>query len=87
MLTLDSTSRVGDFVRERPSRARVFETLKIDYCCGGKVSLARAYEKRGIDANNVLKQIEAADATQEPAELVEAAAMTLTELADHIEHT
>ena len=87
MLTFDSTATVGDLVRERPGRARIFESLKIDYCCGGKISLARACEKRGIDAASVLKQIETADATQEPADLVDADALTLTELADHIEQT
>lgn len=87
MQTLDSTQTVGDFVRECPSRARVFESLKIDYCCGGKISLARACEKRGINASDVLKQIEVNDAASEPADLIDADAMTLTELADHIEQT
>ncbi len=87
MPSLDSSQTVGDFVRQRPSRARVFESLKIDYCCGGKISLDRACEKRGINAADVLKQIEVADEAQEPTGLVDADAMTLTDLADHIEQT
>ena len=57
MLTLDPEQTVGDFVRQKPTRARVFESLKIDYCCGGKVSLVRACEKRGIDVGEVLQAI------------------------------
>lgn len=87
MLTLDSSQTVGDFVRERPSRARVFETLHIDYCCGGKISLARACEKRGINVADVLTQIEADDAASATTEFVDADVMSLTDLADHIEQT
>ncbi len=87
MLTLDPNATIGSIVSERPSRARVFEKLNIDYCCGGKVSLARACEKRGIDTNEVLKQIEAIDASGASDNLVDADAMSLTDLADHIEHT
>jgi len=50
MTTLDSTATVGSFVRKKPTRERVFESLKIDYCCGGKIPLAHACEKKGIDA-------------------------------------
>jgi regulator of cell morphogenesis and NO signaling len=87
MLTLDPNLTVGDFVRQSPTRARVFEKLNIDYCCGGKVSLARACEKRGIDTGEVLKQLEANDAINPAEDLVDADAMSLIELAEHIEET
>ncbi|WP_404305538.1 iron-sulfur cluster repair di-iron protein [Neorhodopirellula lusitana] len=87
MLTLDPTATVGSFVRERPSRSRVFENLKIDYCCGGKIPLAQACEKKGIDTNDVLQQIEASDAAADHSGLADADAMSLTDLADHIEST
>ncbi|TWU62215.1 iron-sulfur cluster repair di-iron protein [Crateriforma conspicua] len=87
MLTLNPEQTVGDFVRQKPTRARVFESLKIDYCCGGKISLNRACEKRGIAVNEVLQQIEQADKSAEETPLVDADAMSLTELADHIEQT
>lgn len=87
MLTLDPTATVGSFVRQKPSRSRVFESLKIDYCCGGKTPLYQACEKKGIDAAEVMKQIEASDAAAETSDLTDADSMTLTELADHIEAT
>lgn len=87
MLTLNAEQTVGDLVRQKPTRARVFESLKIDYCCGGKISLNRACEKRGIAVDDVLQQIEQADKSAEETPLVDADAMSLTELADHIEQT
>jgi len=87
MPTLDSTATVGSFVRQRPSRSRVFESLKIDYYCGGKIPLGQACEKKGIDAANVLKQLQACNAATENCNLTDADSMSLTDLADHIEAT
>ena len=63
-----STSKsrtVGELVAERPARARVFERFGIDYCCGGKLSLAEAAAQQSIDAAPVLAALREAD--QEPA--------------------
>jgi regulator of cell morphogenesis and NO signaling len=87
MITLDPEQTVGDFVRQKPTRARVFESLKIDYCCGGKVSLVRACEKRGIDVGEVLQAISTNDEQADLDTLVDVDSMGLTELADHIEAT
>jgi regulator of cell morphogenesis and NO signaling len=84
--TIETT--VGAIVAARPSTARLFERLGIDYCCGGKKPLAELALARGLDPVTVLAMLEAASAALEigVAE-VDAAAMTLTELADHIEQT
>ena len=37
---------VGQLVTERPARARIFEAFGIDYCCGGKKSLALAIAEK-----------------------------------------
>lgn len=84
MLTLDPEQTVGDFVRQKPTRARVFESLKIDYCCGGKISLARACTKRGIDVDEVLQAISRSDEQADTGTLVDVDSMGLAELADHI---
>lgn len=82
--TLTPNSLVGDFVVERPARSRVFERLGIDYCCGGRQSLATACRGKGLDPQEV---IEALDRGAEPTHGEDPAAMTLTQLADHIERT
>ncbi len=81
----DPTISVGQYVVERPSRARVFERLGIDYCCGGKEPLARACEKKGLNPRMVLEAIERGDAQPSVAEQPDWSRAPLTELADHIE--
>ena len=82
MTTIDIATQVKDLVIERPGRARVFEKLGIDYCCGGKRPLAEVCEEKGLDAAAVtaaLVEVDAAPVHGDPSE------MTLTALADHIE--
>lgn len=87
MFTLDPEQTVGEFVRQKPTRARVFESLKIDYCCGGKVSLVRACEKRGIEVGEALQAISTNDEQADLGTLVDVDSMGLADLADHIEAT
>ena len=85
--TIGTQTTVGELVREVPGRARVFESLKIDYCCGGKLPLADACAQKGLDPNSVIQRIQESDAQQAGGKTVDADAMSLTALADHIEET
>ena len=84
--TLNAETTVGELVKIRPARARVFEQHKIDYCCGGKLPLAEACAKRGLDADAILEQLQQADtdAEQNDGKIVDADAMGLADLVDHI---
>lgn len=86
MVKLLSGVTVGELVVERPGRARVFEKLGIDYCCGGKRPLTEACRTKGLDVTQVVRQLEADDAGQgnDDRDWSKAA---LGELADHIEGT
>ncbi len=44
------TQSVGDIAREVPGATGVFHGYGLDFCCGGKQSLARAIERKGVDA-------------------------------------
>ncbi len=87
MQTIDTQATVGELVREVPSRARVFESMKIDYCCGGKIPLADACAKKKIDPISVVEQLQQCDAKLADDRTVDADAMSLTDLANHIEST
>lgn len=81
-ITAETT--VGEIVRAVPGRARVFENLGIDYCCGGKKTLAEACRAKGLEPATVAAMLSALD--HEPAAApADADAMTLAELCDHIE--
>ncbi len=75
---------VGDLVRAVPARSRVFESLGIDYCCGGRRPLAEVCRAKGLDPARVLGMLGEAEAVAVPAG-VDPDAMGLAELCDHIE--
>jgi regulator of cell morphogenesis and NO signaling len=85
MTTFQIHDTVGAIVRDHPSLSHLFEQANVDYCCGGKKTLEEACHKQGIDPQTFLAQLETA-VTLEPAD-VNAADLSLTELADHIEQT
>jgi regulator of cell morphogenesis and NO signaling len=83
-----SETRIGEIVAARPVLARLFEELHIDYCCGGKQTLAFAAASRGLSVETVVAMLqEAAAALAAGPTEVDAANLSLGELADHIEQT
>lgn len=80
--TLETT--VGQLVAAIPARARVFEKHRIDYCCGGKLPLAEACARRGVDPETVLAELATVDAGCSGDASVDWTAAPLSELADHI---
>ena len=75
---------VGELVRAVPARARLFEKLGIDYCCGGKKPLAEVCRVKQLDAGTVIAMLAALDGTPDAAE-ADPEAMSLPALCDHIE--
>ena len=59
-----ATKTVRDLAVEIPGATRVFENLGIDYCCGGKRSLADACAAVGISLDDVEKSLETANTWQ-----------------------
>lgn len=63
-MSIDTQRTVAEIALERPQAAAVFEKLGIDYCCGGKKTLAAACEGAGIDVNHVEGLLEGAGKDQ-----------------------
>jgi regulator of cell morphogenesis and NO signaling len=78
---------VGSIVTKNPGIARVFETLGIDYCCGGKQTLAVACREKGLDPQAVLRALQNENRARTDNDSPDVTSMSLTELADHIEKT
>ena len=76
---------VGELVARRPSLSRYFEKAGIDYCCCGKITLEEACEMKGLDPQSVLDGLDKSALAPAEKSIVDAASMSLTELADHIE--
>jgi regulator of cell morphogenesis and NO signaling len=86
MTTLTPEITVGQLVAERPSRARLFERLGIDYCCGGRAPLAQACTEKGLDVEEALRALEVGEPEAQVAghDGFLAAMTTMGELIDHI---
>lgn len=86
MKTVTSETPIGEIVRAMPASARIFEKLHIDYCCGGKKSLAEVCNTKKLDPTTVVAMLSALDTAPETFRR-DPDAMTLSELCDHIQET
>lgn len=84
MKSITSETTVGEIVRALPNRARVFENLGIDYCCGGKKPLGEVCRNKRLDPATVLAMLAALEGTPESS-TADPDAMSLSELCNHIE--
>jgi regulator of cell morphogenesis and NO signaling len=79
---------VGELVAADSRRARVFERLGIDYCCGGRTPLDQACRARGLDIRAVLDELALDEAEATAAdrrhESFDGKAATIAELIEHI---
>ena len=63
MSTIEPSTNLGQLVRENPEFAPVFESLGIDYCCGGDVPLGHACDENDLEVRSVVEQLEEARST------------------------
>ncbi len=57
---VDRTSTVAQIALDHPECVHVFRAHRIDFCCRGGLTLEEACAGRGLDARNVLAELEAA---------------------------
>jgi regulator of cell morphogenesis and NO signaling len=55
----NSQKQIGQFVADDFRTAAIFAKYKIDFCCNGNRSIEEACEKKNIDSNTLLKELEA----------------------------
>ena len=55
---IKSSMTVREVAIEVPQSTRLFETLKIDYCCGGNRSLTEACDSAGLEVDDVITMLE-----------------------------
>ncbi len=80
--TLEKTVR--EIALEDPSSIRVFESLGIDYCCGGKRPLSEACSHAKVDLGRVVELLEQSARDSQTPEAGEWSAKPLRELTAHI---
>lgn len=84
-MTLSTDKTVREYALEMPNATRVFEKLKIDYCCGGGRSIGDACAAAGVGIEDLARLLEQTGTALIPDGLpVEVQSGTLTELIDYI---
>jgi len=77
---------VREVAMELPQSTRLFEKLRIDYCCGGNRPLSEACASAGVDVDNVIEML--AEVSQSGADTVrDFQSASLPELITHILNT
>lgn len=82
---LDPTKTVRELALEIPNATRIFEKMKIDYCCGGNKSLDDACAIAGVEVGELERLFAEATKTAAPANgTLDFQKLTLTDLIGHI---
>jgi len=76
---LDDQHAIGHIAVQLPGATAIFRRYKLDFCCGGQVSLAQALADKGLNRNTVMDELAA---LQRPDGIVVSA--DASSLIDHI---
>ena len=57
-MEINSKTIIGDIVRVNFKSAQLFEKNKIDFCCGGQITLSDACDKSDVDMNKLIPELE-----------------------------
>lgn len=82
-MSIDPSRSLAELVLERPAHAPVLERLGLDFCCGGKRSLAEACADRGLDPETVIVFLES-ELEPSASETTDWTAASLADLCAHI---
>lgn len=58
-LNKDSQKEIGQFVADDFRTAAIFSKHKIDFCCNGNRTIEEVCDKKGIDSNDLLDELDA----------------------------
>lgn len=55
--TINAKQKLGEVVSIFPGASRIFNDVKIDYCCGGHDTLGKALREKGIDLDEFMQKL------------------------------
>jgi regulator of cell morphogenesis and NO signaling len=85
VMTISATTTVREVVVTLPQSTRVFEKLKIDYCCGGGTPLIEACTNAGVEFQQLEKMLEQVKSSeQQTGDQIDFSSTPLTVLIGHI---
>jgi len=83
-MEINKNTRVGDIVKANFKTAQIFDKNRIDFCCGGGISLDTACEESNVDIDQLVPELEALVLLNDPdSKYIDG--LELDELCDYIE--
>jgi regulator of cell morphogenesis and NO signaling len=82
-MLLDPTKTVRELAIAIPNATRVFEKVKIDYCCGGSRPLAEACARAGVEVEAISRLLDESRVTALP-ESTDFQSMSLADLTNYL---
>ena len=83
-MDINAKTSVGEIVKANFKTAQIFDKNKIDFCCGGGISLKEACNKSNVDVNQLVPELEAIVSLSDPdSKYIDG--LELNELCDYIE--
>lgn len=76
---LHDQQAIGQIAVELPGATAIFRRLKLDFCCGGQVSLTQAASEKGLDVQAIMGELMGLQRTNAPLENTSTSA-----LIDHV---
>lgn len=76
---IDATQAIGQIAVALPGSTAIFRRLKLDYCCGGQISLQQAASNKGLVVEPILAELASLQRGETVSQFGSA-----TELIDHI---
>ena len=80
----NSQTTVREVALQVPESTRLFESLKIDYCCGGNQPLGQACASAGVDVDDVMEMLAGVGQSNEEEGALDFQNASLPELITHI---
>jgi regulator of cell morphogenesis and NO signaling len=80
----EPTTTVRELAIAIPNATRVFERIRIDYCCGGNQPLNEACAQAGLDVEEVIQLLSQAGSTDVGSESTNLQSLALAQLAEYI---
>ncbi|MCF8167121.1 MAG: iron-sulfur cluster repair protein YtfE [Rhodoferax sp.] len=65
-LDLHEEVSIGQIAVQLPGATAVFRRLKLDFCCGGQVSLRQAAQDKGLNVRDILMELSALQRPSQP---------------------
>ena len=66
-MEITRTTLVADLAASEPATIKVFQKNHIDFCCGGKIPLADACAREGVDLDDLVAELRAVSASDDNA--------------------